>query len=66
MAAPKVGGGDRIVSRVRAPSGNEKLLSVVRERESAGPKIFGHGNQMRDARTKGACLISLQRATRLE
>jgi hypothetical protein len=33
MAAPKVGGGGRIVSRVRAPGGNEKLLSVVRERE---------------------------------
>jgi hypothetical protein len=66
MAAPKVGGGGRIVSRARVPGGNKKLLSVVRERESVGPKIFGHGDLMRDARTKGACLISLQRATRLE
>jgi hypothetical protein len=33
MAAPKVGGGGRIVSRARVPGGNKKLLSVVRERE---------------------------------
>jgi hypothetical protein len=44
MAAPKVGGGGRIVSRVRAPGGNEKLLSVVRERERArGLKFLAMG-----------------------
>jgi hypothetical protein len=34
-----------MVSRVRALGGNEKLLSV--SRESAWPKILGHGDLMR-------------------
>jgi hypothetical protein len=40
-------GDGRMVSRVRALGGNEKLLCVVRE--SVGPEILGHGDIMRDA-----------------
>jgi hypothetical protein len=40
------GGGGRMGSRVTALGGNKKLLSVARE--SAGPKILGHGNIIRD------------------
>jgi hypothetical protein len=44
MAAPKVGGGGRIVSRARVPGGNKKLLSVVRERERVwGLKFLAMG-----------------------
>jgi hypothetical protein len=52
------GGGGRTVSRARALGGNKKLLSVARER--AGPESLGHGDLMRDARTRGMSLISLR------